>query len=76
MALNFGELLGGIGAAMGGTAPQYVQDLKSRKQAELVDREKAMYQDAAIALQLFETKQFEKLDALGMDRMDQLKQFS
>jgi hypothetical protein len=76
MALNFGELLGGIGAAMGGTAPQYVQDLKSRKQAELVNREKAMYQDAAIALQLFETKQFEKLDALGMDRMDQLKQFS
>jgi hypothetical protein len=76
MALNFGELLGGIGAAMGGTAPQYVQDLKSRKQAELVAREKAMYQDAAIALQLFETKQFEKLDALGMDRMDQLKQFS
>jgi hypothetical protein len=76
MALNFGELLGGIGAAIGGTAPQYVQDLKSRKQAELVDREKAMYQDAAIALQLFETKQFEKLDALGMDRMDQLKQFS
>ena len=76
MALNFGELLGGIGAAMGGTAPQYVQDLKGRKQAELVAREKAMYQDAAIALQLFETKQFEKLDALGMDRMDQLKQFS
>jgi len=76
MALNFGEILGGIGAAFGGTAPQYVQGLKEEKQSQLVAREKAMYQDAAIALQLFETKQFEKLDALGMDRMDQLKQFS
>ena len=76
MALNFGEILGGIGAAFGGTAPQYVKDLKDDRQSQLVAREKAMYQDAAIALQLFETKQFEKLDALGMDRMDQLKQFS
>lgn len=75
MALNFGELLGGIGAAMGGTAPQYVQDLKSRKQAELVAREKAMYQDAAIGLQLLESGQLHKLDMLGRDRMDQLRQF-
>jgi hypothetical protein len=75
MALNFGELLGGIGAAIGGTAPQYVQDLKSRKQAELVDREKAMYQDAAIGLQLLESGQLQQLDALGRDRMDQLRKF-
>ena len=75
MALNFGELLGGIGAAIGGTAPQYVQDLKGRKQAELVAREKAMYQDAAIGLQLLESGQLQQLDDLGRDRMDQLRQF-
>ena len=75
MALNFGELLGGIGAAIGGTAPQYVQDLKGRKQSELVAREKAMYQDAAIGLQLLESGQLQQLDDLGRDRMDQLRQF-
>jgi hypothetical protein len=76
MALNFGELLGGIGAAIGGTAPQYVKGLKDDKQSELVAREKALYQDAAIGLQLFESGQLQQLDDLGRDRMDQLRQFS
>lgn len=75
MALNFGELLGGLGAAIGGTAPQYVQNLKDKKQSELVAREKALYQDAAIGLQLFESGQLQQLDDLGRDRMDQLRQF-
>lgn len=57
MAINFGDVLGGLGAAMGGTAQQYAQGVRQREQglteqkrAELEARQKAMYEDANTAL--------------------------
>ena len=75
MALNFGEILGGIGAAMGGTAPQYVQNLKAGKQADMAAREKALYEDAAIGLQLVESGDLQGFYDLATDRMEQLRRF-
>ena len=75
MALNFGEILGGIGAAMGGTAPQYVQNLKAGKQADMAAREKALYEDAAIGLQLVESGNLQGFYDLATDRMEQLRRF-
>lgn len=58
MAINFGDILGGLGAAYGGRAQEYAQGIRQREQGlteqrrvELEARQRAMYQDADTALQ-------------------------
>ena len=58
MAINFGDILGGLGAAYGGRAQEYAQGIRQREQglteqrrAELEARQRAMYEDANTALQ-------------------------
>lgn len=66
MAINFGDVLGGLGAAYGGRAQEYAQGIQQREQglqqqervmteqkrAELEARQKAMYQDGYQAFML------------------------
>lgn len=82
MAISVGDILGGLGAAMGGTGPQYVEDLKTReanarqqKMEEMQFRQKAMYEDANAALQLFNQGDFSGIEQLGRDRLDMLRMF-
>lgn len=58
MAINFGDILGGLGAAYGGRAQEYAQGIRQREQGlteqrrvELEARQRAMYEDANTALQ-------------------------
>jgi hypothetical protein len=80
MAINTGDLLMGLGAAVGGTGPQFIQGLEQRdrqateqKRAELQARQQAMYQDAATGLQLLSAGDLDGLIALGEDRLQLLQ---
>jgi hypothetical protein len=82
MAVNIADLVGGFGAALTGTAPEYVAGVQKReeiasvkKQEQMAAREKAMYQDAGVALQLMEAGDLQGVVDLGMDRMKMLGQF-
>jgi hypothetical protein len=82
MAINTGDLLMGLGAAVGGTGPQFIQGLEQREQQlsqrkreELEARQKAMYQDAFAGLQLLSTGDLDGLIALGEDRLQILQTF-
>ena len=82
MAINTGDLLMGLGAAIGGTGPQFIQGLEQRdrqrteqKRAELQARQQAMYQDAATGLQLLRKRDFDGLIALGEDRLQLLQTY-
>lgn len=82
MAINTGDLLMGLGAAIGGTGPQFIQGLEQRdrqrteqKRAELQARQQAMYQDAATGLQLLSAGDFDGLIALGEDRLQLLQTY-
>lgn len=82
MAINTGDLLMGLGAAIGGTGPQFIQGLDQRdrqrteqKRAELQARQQAMYQDAATGLQLLRKRDFDGLIALGEDRLQLLQTY-
>jgi hypothetical protein len=82
MAINTGDLLMGLGAAIGGTGPQFIQGLDQRdrqrteqKRAELQGRQQAMYQDAATGLQLLSTGDLDGLIALGEDRLQLLQTY-
>jgi hypothetical protein len=82
MAISIGDVLGGLGAAIGGTGQQYVQGLQQREQtmseqkrAELEARQKAMYQDAGAAFQLLQTGDLDGIIRLGQDRLEMLKTF-
>jgi len=82
MAINTGDLLMGLGAAVGGTGPQFIQGLEQRdrqateqKRAELQARQQAMYQDAATGLQLFRAGDLDGLIELGEDRLQLLQTY-
>ena len=82
MAINTGDLLMGLGAAVGGTGPQFIQGLEQRdrqateqKRAELQARQQAMYQDAATGLQLLSQGDLDGLIALGEDRLQLLQTY-
>ena len=82
MAINTGDLLMGLGAAIGGTGPQFIQNLEQRdrqvseqKRAELQARQQAMYQDAATGLQLVRKGDLDGLIALGEDRLQLLQTY-
>ena len=74
MAITIGDMLGGIGAAFGGTAQQYAQGLRQREQgiteqkrAELQARQRAMYQDANAAFQLLQQGDLDGIIRLADD---------
>jgi hypothetical protein len=88
MAINFGDVLGGLGAAYGGRAQQYAQGIQQREQglterkrAELEARQKAMYQDGYQAFMLLgdpDKDGDENLDgiiSLANDRLEMLSTF-
>jgi len=82
VAINTGDLLMGLGAAIGGTGPQFIQGLDQRdrqrteqKRAELQGRQQAMYQDAATGLQLVRAGDLDGLIALGEDRLQLLQTY-
>jgi hypothetical protein len=82
MAVSTSDIIGGFGAALSGTAPQYVAGVQKReelagvkKQEQMAAREKAMYQDAGVALQLVEAGDIQGIIDLGMDRMKMLSEF-
>jgi len=75
-------MLGGIGAAFGGTAQQYAQGLRQREQgiteqkrAELQARQQAMYQDAGAAFQLLQRGDLDGIISLADDRLELLQTF-
>ena len=82
MAINIGDMLGGIGAAFGGTAQQYAQGIRQREQQmtqrkreELQARQIAMYQDAGAANQLLQQRDFDGIINLANDRLEILQTF-
>jgi len=88
MAITIGDMLGGIGAAFGGTAQQYAQGLRQREQgiteqkrAELQARQQAMYQDADTALKFLANPELtyeqraDKIIRLAEDRLDALSTY-
>ena len=82
MAITIGDMLGGIGAAFGGTAQQYAQGLRQREQgiteqkrAELQARQQAMYQDAGAAFQLLQQGDLDGIISLADDRLELLQTF-
>jgi hypothetical protein len=82
MAITIGDMLGGIGAAFGGTAQQYAQGLRQREQgiteqkrAELQARQRAMYQDAGAAFQLLQRGDLDGIISLADDRLELLQTF-
>ena len=82
MAINFGDVLGGLGAAMGGTAQQYAQGIRQREQglterkrAELEARQKAMYQDGYQAFQMLSDGNLDGIIDLANDRLEILSTF-
>ena len=82
MAITIGDMLGGIGAAFGGTAQQYAQGLRQREQgiteqkrAELQARQQAMYQDAGAAFQLLQRGDLDGIISLADDRLELLQTF-
>jgi uncharacterized protein YjgD (DUF1641 family) len=82
MAINIGDMLGGIGAAFGGTAQQYSQNIRQREQQmtqrkreELQARQQAMYQDAGAAFQLLQQGDLDGIISLANDRLELLQTF-
>jgi hypothetical protein len=82
MAITIGDMLGGIGAAFGGTAQQYAQGLRQREQgiteqkrAELIARQQAMYQDAGAAFELLQRGDLDGIIRLADDRLELLQTF-
>lgn len=82
MAISKGDLLMGLGAAVTGRAPQFVEGLQQREQqtterkrAELQARQQAMYQDAYSAFQMLSNGDLDGIIQLGTDRLDVLKTF-
>ena len=82
MAITIGDMLGGIGAAFGGTTQQYAQGLRQREQgiteqkrAELQARQQAMYQDAGAAFQLLQKGDLDGIISLADDRLELLQTF-
>ena len=82
MAINIGDMLGGIGAAFGGTAQQYSQGIRQREQQmtqrkreELQARQQAMYQDAGAAFKLLQQGDLDGIISLANDRLELLQTF-
>jgi hypothetical protein len=88
MAINFGDILGGLGAAYGGTAQQYAQGIQQREQglterkrAELEARQRAMYEDANTAFgflsnpELNYEQRADNIIRLAEDRLDALSNY-
>jgi hypothetical protein len=82
MAITIGDMLGGIGAAFGGTAQQYAQGIRQREQQmtqrkreELQARQIAMYQDAGAAYQLLQQQDLDGIINLANDRLEILQTF-
>jgi hypothetical protein len=88
MAINFGDILGGLGAAYGGRAQEYAQGIQQREQglteqkrAELEARQQAMYQDGYQAFMMLgdpDKDGDENLDgiiSLANDRLEMLSTF-
>ena len=88
MAINFGDVLGGLGAAYGGRAQEYAQGIQQREQglterkrAELEARQRAMYQDGYQAFMMLgdpDKNGDENIDgiiSLANDRLEMLSTF-
>jgi hypothetical protein len=82
MAITIGDMLGGIGAAFGGTSQQYAQGIRQREQQmtqrkreELQARQIAMYQDAGAAYQLLQQQDLDGIINLANDRLEILQTF-
>lgn len=82
MAINFGDILGGLGAAYGGRAQEYSEGIRQREQglteqrrAELEARQKAMYQDGYQAFQMLAEGDLDGIIALADDRLEMLSTF-
>ena len=82
MAINFGDILGGLGAAYGGRAQEYAQGIRQREQglteqkrAELEARQKAMYQDGYQAFQMLSDGNIDGIISLANDRLEMLSTF-
>jgi hypothetical protein len=82
MAINFGDILGGLGAAYGGRAQEYAQGIQQREQglteqkrAELEARQKAMYQDGYQAFQMLSDGNIDGIISLANDRLEMLSTF-
>lgn len=82
MAINFGDVLGGLGAAYGGRAQEYAQGIQQREQglteqkrAELEARQKAMYQDGYQAFQMLSDGNIDGIISLANDRLEMLSTF-
>jgi len=82
MAINFGDILGGLGAAYGGRAQEYAegirqreQGLTERKRMELEARQKAMYQDGYQAFQMLADGDLDSIIGLANDRLEMLATF-
>jgi len=88
MAINFGDILGGLGAAYGGRAQEYAQGIRQREQGlteqrrvELEARQRAMYEDANTALQFLANPELtyeqraDNIIQLAEDRLDALSNY-
>ena len=82
MAINFGDILGGLGAAYGGRAQEYAQGIQQREQglterkrAELEARQRAMYQDGYQAFQMLSDGNIDGIISLANDRLEMLATF-
>ena len=82
MAINFGDILGGLGAAYGGRAQEYAQGIQQREQglterkrAELEARQKAMYQDGYQAFKMLSDGNLDGIIDLANDRLEMLSTF-
>lgn len=82
MAINFGDVLGGLGAAYGGRAQEYAQGIQQREQglterkrAELEARQRAMYQDGYQAFQMLTDGNIDGIIDLANDRLEMLSTF-
>jgi len=91
MAINFGDILGGLGAAYGGTAQQYAQGIQQREQGlterkrvELEARQRALYEDASTAFnflsdtnpELTNEMRADNIARLAEDRLDALSNYA
>lgn len=82
MAINFGDILGGLGAAYGGRAQEYSEGIRQREQGlteqkrvELEARQRAMYQDGYQAFQMLAEGDLDGIIALADDRLEMLSTF-
>jgi hypothetical protein len=88
MAINFGDILGGLGAAYGGRAQEYAQGIQQREQGlterkrmELEARQRAMYEDANTAFgflsnpELNYEQRADYIIRLAEDRLDALSNY-